>query len=323
MLIRCYPRIHLGLIDLGGATFRRYGGAGFTLSSLSTEVVAVPSRRLEVSGLDNLDTQGQQDLISALERLSKVAPSARARITIKKLPPQHIGLGTKTALLLGAITAAGLATDVRLPSKLVKQLSGRGGASGVGVNTFFSGGFLTDVGHSYSKLGDYAPSSSQIPLSYPPAACRVKIPSSWVFYLLLPGGQRYSGISEVKFFRLNTPIPRVEVMRSLALTYHGVVPAVLSKDLALLKMSIHGLQRTGFKRRELEAQPDTVKSIIEQFKGIPECAAGVSSMGPLVYIIADKNNEAVKEQVNAVCREFQTALLDVCMGRNRGYEVSA
>lgn len=323
MLIRCYPRIHLGLIDLGGATFRRYGGAGFTLSSLSTELVAVPSRRLVVNGLDKLDTQGQQDLISALERLLKVVPSARTRITIKKLPPQHVGLGTKTALLLGAITVATLATDVRLPPKLAKQLAGRGGASGVGVNTFFSGGFLTDVGHKSNKLGDYEPSSTQVPLSYPPVSCRVKIPSSWVFYLLLPGGQRYSGVSEAEFFQLNTPVPKAEVMRCLALTYHGVVPAVLTKDLALLKMSIQGLQRTGFKRRELEAQPDTIKGIIEQFQRTPECAAGVSSMGPLIYVIADKNNEAVKAQVNAVCREFQAVILDVCSGRNRGYEVVA
>jgi predicted sugar kinase len=93
MLIRCYPRIHISLIDLGNATFRQYGGAGFTLSGLPTEIEALPSDKMRFYGLDKLDSLGQDDILAALERLVKIVPSAKAQVTIRQVPPQHIGLG--------------------------------------------------------------------------------------------------------------------------------------------------------------------------------------------------------------------------------------
>lgn len=321
MLVQCYPRIHIGLMDMGDATARRYGGAGFTLSGLPIEILATQSKSIKLHGQNKLDEKGQGDLHSCLQRLIKLVPSIKVHLTIKRLPPQHIGLGTKTALLLGTLTAASLAAGVRLSRIQLQELSGRGGASGVGINSFFTGGFLTDAGHDSLQLNKFAPSSFSKPTKIPPVICRIRIPNRWVFYLLLPRGYMVSGGSERDFFERNAPIPKIEVMQSLALLYHGVVPALLTCNLSLLKKSIAGLHRTGFKRRELEAQTANVNELINQFAGDDDCVVGLSSMGPLVYVIANRRNCKIKLKVEQLCKEYKAVLLDSCTGRNRGFEV--
>lgn len=321
MIIRCYPRIHIGLMDLGNATFRKYGGAGFTLSGLPTEIVATRSRRIVVRDSGKLDVQGKKDLVSALQRLSDIAPLAKAQVTVRQLPPQHIGLGTKTSLLLGALMASSLAAGIRLPRSLLQQISSRGGTSGIGINTFFQGGFLTDAGHDPAESDRFAPSSSRRPIEIPPVLCRASIPQQWLFYLLLPSGRRFSGGLEQEFFKQNTPIQKAEVLQSIGLLYHGVLPAILTNNLKLLKASIERLHETGFKNKELKAQPKVVRDIIYSFKDIPGCAIGLSSMGPLIYVIANKRNHQVHSQVEQVCKFTNTNMLGVYAGRNRGFEV--
>jgi beta-ribofuranosylaminobenzene 5'-phosphate synthase len=310
-------------MDLGNTTFRKYGGAGFTLSGLPTEVAATCGRSIVVRDLCKLDDQSKKDLVSALQRLSDIAPLTKAQVIVRQLPPQHIGLGTKTSLLLGALMAASLAAGVRLPKSLLQQISGRGGTSGIGINTFFKGGFLTDAGHNPAQSGGFAPSSSRRSIETPPVLCRVSIPQQWVFYLLLPRGRRFSGSLEQKFFKQNTPIQKAEVLQSIALLYHGVLPAVITDNLTLLKGSIERLQKTGFKNRELKVQPKVVRDIIYSFKDTPECAVGLSSMGPLIYVIANKKNQQVNSQVELVCKVTNTNLLGIYAGRNRGFEVIA
>jgi beta-ribofuranosylaminobenzene 5'-phosphate synthase len=68
-------------------------------------------------------------------------------------------MGSKTALLLSMIEALSLLAGCDLsPSKLV-ELSGRGGTSGVGVSSYFSGGMIFDLGRPNDNL-PFVPSSA-------------------------------------------------------------------------------------------------------------------------------------------------------------------
>lgn len=306
---------------MGNVTARSYGGAGFTLSSPVTEIIATHSQRTSVQGLKKLDSIGRRDLVASLDRLSKLKPSQTARLVIQNIPTQHVGLGTKSSLLLGSLAATTLVARETVSRKLLQKISGRGGASGVGVNAFFQGGFIADAGHDQKDCPTLGPSSGRTPGKIPPVVSRVNIPKRWVFYLLLPPGTRFSGQRERKFFEQNTPVPRSEVLDTIALLYHGVVPAVLGEDLALLKSSIAGLHEVGFKLRELRAQSEYARRLIAHFGNIESCAVGLSSMGPLVYVIADESDRSFGLEVGRACNKFKARLIETCKGRNRGFEV--
>lgn len=319
MLLKCFPRIHIALMDMGNATARRYGGAGFTLSAPVTEISAtVHPSRTQVSGLSKIDADGKNDLLAALARWAQSNEGCYARLSIKKIPTQPIGLGTKTSLVMGALAASTLVGGKRIFPEGIQKLSGRGGASGVGINTFFHGGFIADGGHSVEPGVSFVPSSRRIPTDVPPIVSRLNIPKSWRFHLFLPRGTRFSGNAERQFFIQNTPVPQSEVRESIALLYHGVVPAVATADLGLLKRSLTDLHQIGFKKREFHGQSEDGNGLVRYFSSIDDCAVGLSSMGPLVYVISSRPLDL---EVKRAYREFNSKLICVSLGRNKGFEV--
>lgn len=321
LILRAYPRIHIGLIDLGSATHRRYGGIGFSLSEPATVVRATPSRRLSVIGLRKLDSAGRRDVLAALDRLKQRIGHVTLRLTIERIPPQHVGLGTKTTIVLALLAAATRLLKVPMTTGCIQRLSGRGGASGVGINSFFLGGMIADAGRDPASVRAFRPSSAHSGHTPPPVVSRAAVPSSWRIYLLLPRGRRYTGGDEVRFFASNTPIPRTEILSTLALVYHGIVPAFLAADLHLLRRVLAQLHRTGFKRRELVGQPRTVRALYDALSRIPSVAVGLSSIGPLLYVIALERDTHVARRVTSLSRRFSAPILGVAKGRNRGFSV--
>lgn len=198
--------------------------------------------------------------------------------------------------------------------------SGRGGTSGVGVNTVFAGGFVVDGGHGTNRKLRYGPSSTVRAARVPPVLVRLRFPDAWRVHLFLPKGYRYSGEREARFFEQNAPIGVQEVYEVLAAVYHGVVPAIAEGDLELLRMAVREVHRTGFKRRELDGQRPEVRDLVEELQEGLKLAAGMSSLGPLVYAIAPAGRELDEEACGAVFRE--TEYLGRFCARNAPYEVA-
>lgn len=320
-IIRSFPRIHLGLIDLGNVTLRKYGGAGFTLTGPTIETEATSDDVKCVIGDDILDSRARDDIHSALDRLRVVFPNTNAKIKIKNIPPQHIGLGTKTSVILNVLVSATMAAGITPETKTIQNISERGGTSGIGINSFFTGGFVIDGGHNPRLSPGFAPSSVNKISELPPVICQANIPTDWEFHLLIPRGEKRSGINEAQFFTENTPIPKIEVYETLGYIYHGVAPAVCTDDLPLLKSSVAALQRIGFKGREVKNQPGLAQRILNKFEEIQNCAVGLSSMGPLVYIISKNDNHEVAKLIKDILSREDVTFLGVYNGQNRGYEV--
>ncbi len=320
--VRAYPRLHVTLLDLSDATFRKYGGAGFTLSGPFTEVTATasPDAETTILGLDQFDYQGQKDILDAVERLKQFTSVRSSYIVIGKLPPQHIGLGSKTSIILSILKAIQIHGGLDIDQETLQTLSCRGGTSGVGINTFFTGGFVVDSGHDPSISRSFTPSSFKKAAITPPLLCRLPIPSSWSFYLLLPPGKKYYGGEEVEFFRANTPIPKLESLEALALVYHGVASAVATCDLSLLKKSLTELRSVGFKSRECQGQPAIVRNVMEAIDMLPSCAVGMSSMGPLAYVVAERDNTSAAA-IQEVAAHYGTELLGVFTGHNGPFDI--
>ena len=107
-----------------------------------------------------------------------------------------------------------------------------------------------------------------------------------MYTCFLPHGRIYSGEDEAIFFEENTPIGAAEVYEVLAAVYHGIVPAFAEADLGLLRAALWDVQQTGFKKREIAGQTGRVRELLELLHSRWKLAAGMSSLGPLVYGIS-------------------------------------
>ena|SRR5579863_2812361 len=315
-----YPRLHVCLFDLGNATPRRNGGAGFTLAGLPTVIEADQSERMEVSYSATIDRSARMAMSNAIQRLSKLRPTVVVRLRVVEISRQHIGLGSKTALVLAALKAIDLACNLGLAQHDLQMLSGRGGTSGIGINTFFAGGFVIDGGHSSRAHGGLLPSRFRRRFDIPPVIHSNIIPDNWRFHLLLPAGNYMHGAQEYEFFKNNTPIPAQETFRTIALAYHGLAPAVATNDLRLLRDILTSLHRIGFKRRELKGQTASVNIAVSRLRQRNDCAVGLSSMGPLVYAVTEADNHHFTRFVESLCRDGAVEMLGSFAGRNLGYE---
>jgi beta-ribofuranosylaminobenzene 5'-phosphate synthase len=323
VILRSYPRLHVGLLDLAHATHRDHGGAGFYINGMPAEVEVVRSRETQVVGLEGLDPEGRRDVRRAIDRILALAGPHRCAVRLRSLLPQHVGLGSKTATLLGVLQGINLELGLNLGRETIQRLSGRGGTSGVGVNAFFRGGFVADCGHPASEASGFTPSSGQSGFCIPPVVCRLRVPRDWRFHLFLLDGRRLSSRAEMAFFVRNTPIPVKEALRSIAALYHGVIPAVLGGDLGLLKTALDELHSTGFKAREVRGQRDSVKRFIRAVSQETDLAVGMSSLGPLVYAIGTRSLATDVQRIADLARKFGGLPLGTFPGRSQGYEVSA
>jgi len=323
IILRAYPRLHIGLLDLGSATPRRYGGAGFLIDGLPIQFEITRSFRTSIHGTEQLDPNAKSQLSRAIERFRSLVPDFDADITLTSKPLQHVGLGTKTALLLGVLKGLDCIANSQLDNITLQRLSGRGGTSGVGLNAFFVGGFVADLGQQADcTTGTHAPSSAAEPRDLPPIGCKLNIPTSWNFHLILPGETRFSGPQEVAFFKAATPLPKPEVFETIATMYHGIVPAVLEGQLLQLRQSLIRLHQIGFKARELSAQSDLVRRSYKALQCIPNCAVGLSSIGPLLYVVADESDSESDCSIMQICESFPSlTYLGRVKGRNEGFEV--
>lgn len=282
--VRGFPRLHFGLLDVGRATRRAFGGSGAAIDGLSTLVRAtVGGGDLIVIGED----AHRSEIVFDILKESKLNCPAGLRIEIVEGPTHHIGLGSETTLRLACIAAAAQALEIDLTDLEMQEISRRGGASGIGIHAFFDGGFLVDGGHRSEHVESLVPSSAVRRRKVPPVLCRFNMPYSWVVRLMIPYPRPdlISGEDELRFFREATPVPQAEVLHSISNLYHGVVPSILEEDFEGFKDGLLQIQQSGFKRREIARYGTQVADLLSVLNSNSETAAGMSSMGPVIFTV--------------------------------------
>jgi len=312
----------LGLADLSDATPRRYGGAGLALGGPSLAVSCRKAGSYSQLGFDLVDRRTRGDVDRALTRLARRAGPIGCSLTLERAFPQHVGLGSKTALLLAVLRSVDVVLKLQLTKRDLQSLSGRGGSSGIGIHTFFVGGVVADGGHA-SAGEQFRPSSAASPShELPPLNVRLAFPSNWRITLVLPRGARQQDRNERHFFQAHTPIPDRESLETVAWIYHGLTPAFSLGDLTLLGESVRGMSRTGFKKREILGQPQSLRSLLRALHHLPECAAGMSSMGPIIFVIHEAGNASIVAAVRKLADNGGAHVLGSWRGRNLGASIA-
>jgi beta-ribofuranosylaminobenzene 5'-phosphate synthase len=318
--VRAYPRIHLGLIDLGRATGRKFGGAGVVLETHPTQIVVRHpnhhSDSEEIAG-DALDPATRTACRDMLARCHGTGFDQPVHINVEHAPTSHIGLGSKTTLLLSIAAGVRQLTGIPLTDTDLQRLSGRGGASGVGIHGFFQGGLIVDVGHA-DDGGPYAPSGAGSPRSSPTLLARHPVAAELSFYLIIfPGLKGAAGADELAFFNRHTPIPQREVLKSLAHLLFGVVPALIEADTHVLQEHLAAFQALGFKAREVQAAAPQVQAARSALEAARIGAIGMTSMGPTLFAIADQADLGPKLASQLPSAEIYGPI----QARNSGYEL--
>lgn len=164
-------RLHLGLVGLTLESRRAFGGVGLTVWHHQTIVTARRSKiGTEVTGLDGPRR-------SQAVRLLQGAGVKNVNVEFAGGPPPHHGFGSGTALRLAILEASALAKGLHLTKEELTVLSGRAGASGIGVHAYFHGGVLADFGRLRSGNSQFVPSgSSRVPRQLPKVMFRIAWP---------------------------------------------------------------------------------------------------------------------------------------------------
>ncbi len=273
---RAGGRIHFGLVDLTGATPRTFGGIGAILVDPGVRVRAELSSRWMIAGLSG-DAVLTRQILASLRSLQRVSGCSCAALSIEETLPRHHGLGSGTSTTLSSLFAANSICGAGLSCDELVQLSGRGGASGTGVNGFWHGGWVVDCGQpsqatprpSGSRLGR-GPSKMVQRISPPPWTLDVYVP---------PLGRRLSGPEEEAIFREASAGSRRDSLEALSILYHGLVPALLDQDLEAFGAFMAEFQARGLKRLEIDEQDGSVRNLMQTMRSVYPCVA-MSSMGP-------------------------------------------
>ncbi|MFL6856363.1 MAG: beta-ribofuranosylaminobenzene 5'-phosphate synthase family protein [Allosphingosinicella sp.] len=317
--MRAPARVHIALGDLGRVTPRAYGGVGFAIAAPEVRVRVIrgaPEIRLP------FDDPLTAHAVGALhDRLASFTGELAFGITVEALPAQHSGLGSKTALLLSIVKGVAELLGIPLTTEQMQGWSGRGGTSGVGVHSFFHGGVIWDGGHPQCDVPELLPSSGRAPAVIPPCLGRYKFPEHWRVCLIQPLGRAIFGEAELEIFRRATPIDPLETLATLGWISYGLIPAFATADLPALASSLQMLSTVGFKAKELAEQNEDVRTCLSLLHEVG-AAAGMSSLGPTIFAIADKDDARGTGDIDRVAKSLGAKALWT-RGQNIGAQVGA
>ena len=319
-LVSAPARLHLGLHDCGYATRRIFGGVGVIIDGLPTTVAAHPSSNSEVTFEGSL-TPSARTIESVDILLSKINSNiGPIKASVYSAAPEHMGLGSKTSLLLAIAQSAFLAYGYKPGENLerIVAITGRGGTSGIGVNGFLGGGLIVDGGHNpSSQERSFRPSSGRQPTRIAPVIARVAMPETWRVQLFFdPEFKSIEGTKEQELFEELMPLPNHEILAAMSATFHSILPSIIEKDIDMLAVGLQDLNGVSMKQREVQLQTRNTREFLRAAWGSGK-AAGLSSFGPTVFIISEVDDSPTdaNEQMAA---NFSLQTMGTYSFNNRG-----
>lgn len=268
-------RLHFGLLAGGPAAPRRFGGLGLMVESPGLEIEATPSPSWTAEGpLADRALRVAGSVVSALSR--GAARPSPLHFAMRRVPPEHVGLGTGTqlSLAIAKLVAASIDMPETRPADLA-ALCGRGLRSGVGIHGFDAGGLVVEGGHKTD--GGIAP-----------LLCRLEFPRQWAALVVAPRiAEGLHGAAEARAFAALPPMPETETDRLCRLVLLGVMPAVAEVDLDAFGAALEEIQhRVGSWFAPAQGgifASDRLASLVAWLRSEGLRGVGQSSWGPTIY----------------------------------------
>ncbi len=308
--VKTPARLHLGLIDMNGDLGRMFGGLGVGIDHPNIVVEAQSSESFEVTGQE---TELAEALAERFFAAYKVEPKARISI-IKAIPP-HVGLGSGTQLSLAIAVALAKLFNVKASVPELAVAMGRARRTAVGTTIFMKGGFVVDGGKNLKTQ------------TFPPLIYRQPFPAEWRFVVAVPDQKEgLSNSEENHAFGKLTVMPAEDVGQICRLTMLKLLPALAERDIESFGDALTRIQvLTG--KHFAQAQGGTYASpaaaeCIEFMKKIGAHGVGQSSWGPALYaVVLREEAKAVLARVKAYLNKGVGGEAYIAKANNKGASI--
>ena len=296
--ITTYSRIHITLVGMNTDGYRRNGGIGFSINKPSMTCVFSHSEDFAI--YDNrktpLNIEEQTKLRKHLNALRQKYGCKNAfECTIEGEIIPHCGFGSSTMLYLSATEALMVLNNIMYDREKLVMESGRGGTSGIGINTYFEGGFICDIGvknmHDQSTI---TPSSITHNAPKPLVMYRHDMPQWKMGIYISKRIQTLSEAQEVSFFKEVNSIGQREINEILYHAIYGIVASVEESDQETFNQAIKNIQGTQWKLLERSNYGSEIANVEQILYQNGAKSVGMSSMGPLLFFTGDNVNEIIQ-----------------------------
>lgn len=297
MIINISSRLHFSLISLHENGYRRNGGFGFAIEEPSLRIRSEESSEFFI--IDHRERGfGDSEIKRLIEILRQTAErmnfTRRCSIEIAGDVASHTGFGTGTAIRLASLELLYLINEVDYTEEEIINASGRGGTSGIGIRTYFSGGYVFDIGRSDTK-GTFLPScaaenESSLPLTF----LQEPMPD-WEIGLCIPHHiHPKTEIEEKEFFRKICPIEPVESYETLYHVVYGLIGGVKENNKTAFGQALKNLQSCRWKQAERQLYNGEIESVEKALYDAGADAVGMSSLGPTLFFLANNVSEVIQ-----------------------------
>ena len=276
--------------------YRINGGLGFAIADPSCELTfsAATDFAIDDQRVISLDGNESERLITLLQAEQKRhAFSVAAEITITGNMRAHSGFGSGSAISLACLEALHrLNGSIPTPEELVVA-SGRGGASGVGIHSYFSGGCVFDLGRAADN-NSHAP-SHQVTASRPLLLDQLPMPD-WEIGICIPLSIPHkSQAEEQAFFERTCPLPAEAVYETLYHSLFGLYAAIRDADRTTFCHALRAVQACAWKKAERLEYGEALIEIEQVLYANGAEAVGMSSLGPSLFFLADNVAEIIDQ----------------------------
>lgn len=305
VIIEVNPRLHLTLIGMDKEGYRINGGVGFAIREPSLKLRFSQSKKFALEDERRLPFMEKEILrikrIMGQEK-EKIRAKHNIRIEIKGEMPTHFGFGSSSAVRLACLEALHLLNNCSPEREQLVLSSGRGGTSGIGINAYFEGGLIIDLGKRSKEFISCPSHLSESRKSLPLMMQRLEMPE-WELGICIPYNITHkSEEEEVEFFRNTCPISSNEVYKTLYHVIYGLYSAVREKDKKTFCLALQSIQQCAWKLSERKQYGKKLFVIEQKLYKCGAEAVGMSSLGPSLFFLA--------KDVKVVVEKMKTGIVD-------------
>ena len=295
-------RLHLGMLAVGDAGTRRFGGFGVAVERPAVVIEAEPADELSVEGFD-----AERALAFAQRCCQALGLPGGGRLRVVEAIPSHVGLGSGTKLALAVAQALAALHERTVDAPALAQAAGRAARSAVGMWTFALGGLVVEGG----VRGEGSA----------PLLTRHAMPDAWRIVIVVPNAEPgISGAAEAQAFeRLVPSAERSAAIAQLVLT--SLLPALVEGELEEFGGALTRVQQlVGDEFAPMQGGRFHPRAgvLVEALLRGGAAGAGQSSWGPAVYGVV--GSEAAGRDLARHLEGFD-AVVDVVAFDNRGARV--
>ena len=319
IIISAYPRLHVTLIAMNNLGYRINGGIGFAIDNPSISFSASPSDEFEL--VDNRDNKLEESQLRVLKNLIDSIKlnlnfCKNVSIAINGEMPTHSGFGSGTIVRLSCIEALYQINNVEYTEDKIISLSGRGGTSGIGVRTYFHGGFVFDIGHK--KSSKILPSNMVEDLHRNSLLVENGKMPNWEIGICIPKDMKsISQMEEQVFFKNTIPISNASVFETLYHVVYGLYAAIKENDIYTFSKALKELQDCHWKYSERGLYGEKIKQYESILYNCGALSVGMSSLGPCLFFTADNINSVIENVSNSQYSNNLTLLKSNALNRGR------